>query len=113
MVVQRLEALTSNPELLAWAKLALRAVHEWNTTEGGYRPSQGEIGDYVAIRLTGNENKNGDEDFDLDALNRERGRFRNLGVINFLSKWKFIEALVPGAYWVLPEVRAYCPRLYQ
>lgn len=40
MSVQKLETLTNNPGLLLRAKLALKAVHQWNTDlKFNYYPS--------------------------------------------------------------------------
>ena len=114
MPVQRLETLTSDPELLLCAKLALKAVHEWNNDpKFKYHPSPSEIGERVAKQLSGNADLRNADDLDLDALNRERKKVKDLGVVEFLTKHGFVQALLPAAYWVPPDVAEYCPRLYE
>ena len=120
MSVKRLETLIENLELLSRAKLALKAVHQWNTRpEYKYYPNAGEIHERVAKQLSGNTEL---ADFgmsyvadknSLDALNRERQKVEDLHVVEFLKQGGFIEELGPGQYWVPPEVADLCPRLYE
>ena len=114
MSVQRLETLTNDPELLLRAKLALKAVHQWNNdTNFKYHPSPDDIGECVAKQLSGNAELQNADDLDLDALNRERKKVKELGVVEFLTRHGFVQALLPAAYWVPPSVAEYCPRLYE
>lgn len=114
MAIQKLEDLTTDSELLLRAKLALKVVHEWATDiKFKYNPVASEIVDRVAMQVSGNADLVTGDDFDLDALNRERKKCNELGVIAFLTSYGFIQPLVGPYYWMPPEVVKQCPRLYQ
>ena len=113
-VPKRLETLTQDPKLLKRAKLALKAVHEWNTDPNfKYNPHPSDISDKVAHIMSNNVSINDVEDLDLDALNREREMVRKLDVIGFLIHNGYIQHLCFQAYWVPPNVAEYCPKLYE
>ena len=84
-LIPRLETLTNDQELLERAKLALRKMHEW---DGKYNPIPSEIKESVARELSGYSVEI--DNFDLNALNRERKKMNDLRVVEFLTEHGFI-----------------------
>ena len=110
MSVQRLEALTTDPELLLRAKLALKAVHEFTShPKAGFLPHPGDVCDRVARELSGNA------EFvaDIDALQRERRKIAALGVFEFLKQNNYVVHILANSYDLPPQVAECCPGLYQ
>ena len=96
--MQPLECLTSDPELLLRAKAALKVVHGWNNDPTfPYNPAPFEIQDRVACLLDPKADQN-NGNYSLNALNREREKFKSLEVIQFLTKNGFLVAISPIAY---------------
>ena len=106
MPVPRLETLTTDPKLLLRAKLALKAVHDFNTNIlFQWDPSYEDIRCQVAMTLS--------RRCDSNALNSEKKKFDDLEVLEFLEQHGFVRDLSPNGYHISREAADQRPRLYE
>lgn len=113
MPIRRIETLTADPDLVARAKLGLKAVHE-NGARGSFLNST-DLENNVVRGIVGNLSSGDNDALDahIDALEAERKKFKELGVENFLLKNGFVVPLYVGAYTIPLEVAKSCPGLYE
>ena len=85
-MTKTLSDLTQDKELARYAEIALRKIWENNNEPPHYyRPHPFQIKEYVAEELQ--------SDGSLSALNAERKKFDELGVLDFLKQHGLVEVL--------------------